>query len=179
MLFLFRYLKKLLSDLVRLTAAFHSLKITENCPHEQSSCLGEIFPRLFLHFIPFDFVRCHLQFKRRSVAAIDHRGLRRVGVVDHAVFAVLHIGMDFHVWIRGEPAMQLVFGVCAPEYGAIQEPAVGKLYGRPEIYTARPASNRLPPAEPLDPADRGLSYRAARRCSSFLRQSQSARCSPR
>ena len=47
--------------------------------------------------IPLDFVRFQMKISACTVADIDRRVLRLVGIVDNAVLAVFHIGMHFNI----------------------------------------------------------------------------------
>ena len=47
--------------------------------------------------IPLDFVRFQMKVSACTVADIDRRVLRLVGIVDNAVLAVFHIGMHFNI----------------------------------------------------------------------------------
>ena len=47
--------------------------------------------------IPLDFVRFQMKVSACTVADIDRRVLRLVGVVDNAVLAVFHIGVHFNI----------------------------------------------------------------------------------
>lgn len=66
---------------------------------------------LFLDLVPDDLVRIQIQIKAGTVASVNRRALRLVCVVYHTVFAVLHISVNFHVEVRAEPVMQVLFVV--------------------------------------------------------------------
>ena len=55
---------------------------------------------------------------------VDGGVLGLVGVVDHAVLAVGHEGVDFHIVVGGEPLVQDLFTVGSPQDGAVQNAAV-------------------------------------------------------
>lgn len=67
-----------------------------------------------------------MQIEAAAVAGVNGRVLRFVGVVDHAVLAVLNVGMDFHIVVRAEPFVQVDFIVGSPQDGAVQHAVVHK-----------------------------------------------------
>ena len=82
---------------------------------------------LLLDLIPLDFVGFHVQLKAAAVAFVHSGVLRFISIVYYAVFAVLYIGMYFHVEVGGEPLVQLFFIVSGPQDCTVQNTAVSKL----------------------------------------------------
>ena len=62
---------------------------------------GVAAPLRFSNLVPADLVGIQVQGERASVPTVNGGGLRLVGVIDHALFAVLAIGLDLHVIIGG------------------------------------------------------------------------------
>ena len=61
----------------------------------------------YLNFIPADLVGLQVQRETGAVPPVDGGGLGLVGVVDHTELAVLHIGVDIHIAVRGQSQVQL------------------------------------------------------------------------
>src|SRR5699024_11238558 len=72
-----------------------------------------------------------MQHKAGDAGGVDGGGLGLVGVVHHAVLAVLHIGVHFHVVVGAEPGVQLLLAVGGPQNGPVEHAAVGKAVGQP------------------------------------------------
>src|SRR5699024_5545352 len=68
--------------------------------------------------------------KALTVGGVDGGVLGLVGVVDHAVLVVGHVGVDFHVVVGAEPGVQLLLTVGAPQDGAVEGAAVGEAVGQ-------------------------------------------------
>ena len=62
-----------------------------------------------------------MQVKPAAVAHIHGGVLRLIGVVDHAVFAVLYISVDLHIVVGGEPLVQLRLRRSRPQHCTVLE----------------------------------------------------------
>src|SRR5699024_9377322 len=56
---------------------------------------------------PDNLVGFHGKFKAGAVAFVNGGSLRLVGVVYDAVFSIFHIGVNLHVVVGAEPAVQV------------------------------------------------------------------------
>lgn len=65
-----------------------------------------------------------MQCKAAAIAGVNNGVLRFVGVVDHTIFAVLDVSMNFDMIVGTEPVMQAVFIVCSPQDRTMKDAAV-------------------------------------------------------
>ena len=65
----------------------------------------------------------------RAIATIDCGRLWLVGVVYYAELIVFNVGVDFHVVVAAEPAVQLIFAMATPQYRSVQQAIVLKAIG--------------------------------------------------
>ena len=83
-------------------------------------------PLSVLQIIPLDLVRVHVQVEAAAIAGINGGILRLVGVVYHAILAVLDVGMYFDIVVRAEPLVQVGLIVGSPQDGSVQHAVVHK-----------------------------------------------------
>ena len=87
-------------------------------------------PLSVLQIIPLDLVRVHVQVEAAAIAGINGGILRLVGVVYHAILAVLDVGMYFDIVVRAEPLVQVGLIVGSPQNSAVQHAVVHKAVGQ-------------------------------------------------
>ena len=56
-----------------------------------------VYEKENLDLIPLDLVGFQMQVEMVSIGGVDRGVLRLVGVVHHAVLAIFHIGVHFHI----------------------------------------------------------------------------------
>ena len=113
-----------------------------------------------------------MQIEAAAVAGVNGRVLRFVGVVDHAVLAVLNVGMNFHIVVRAEPFVQVGFIVGSPQDGAVQHAVVHKAVGQAaDVHAAALAILVRGHLHFLVALNQNLGAFPAQRCSSSPRRS--------
>ena len=70
--------------------------------------LRVVFIYYLSDLIPYDLIGLQMQGKAASIAFIHYGILGFIRIVDHAVFSVFHIRMDFHIIILGKPLVQVL-----------------------------------------------------------------------
>ena len=61
-----------------------------------------------------------------AISGIDLCLLRFIGIVDHAVFSVCHIGVDFDMVVGGKPAVEVLFISRTPQNRPVKQSVVFK-----------------------------------------------------
>ena len=87
-------------------------------------------------FIPADLICFHVKFKTASVSSVYNSILWFISIVDHAVFAIFHIGMYFHIVVSGIPAVQFFLCRCRPQNCTIKNTAVPEAVWKPADINA-------------------------------------------
>ena len=59
-----------------------------------------------------------------------------IGVIYHTILSVFHIGMNFHIIIRREPAVKFILCCRRPEHGSVQNTTVFKAVRQPADINA-------------------------------------------
>ena len=77
-----------------------------------------------------------MNFKALSVPCINSCILWFIGVIYHTILSVFHIGMNFHIIIRREPAVKFILCCRRPEHGSVQNTTVFKTVRQPADINA-------------------------------------------
>ena len=73
----------------------------------------------------------------RTIPTIDCGRLWLVGVVYYAELTVFNVGVNFHVVVATEPAVELIFTVATPQHCSVQQTVVLKAVGQAtDVHTS-------------------------------------------
>lgn len=65
----------------------------------------------------------------RTITTIDCGRLWLVGVVYYTELTIFNVGMNFHIVVTAEPAVQLIFAMATPQHCSVQQAIVLKAIG--------------------------------------------------
>ena len=101
-----------------------------------STALLQSFAKHLSDLIPADLIGREMNFKALSVPCINSCILWFIGVIYHTILSVFHIGMNFHIIIRREPAVKFILCCRRPEHGSVQNTTVFKAVRQPADINA-------------------------------------------
>ena len=131
-----------------------------------STALLQSFAKHLSDLIPADLIGREMNSKALSVPCINSCILWFIGVIYHTILSVFHIGMNFHIIIRREPAVKFILCRCRPEHGSVQNTTVFKAVRQTaDINATTPFRRFLPPSGLPGLSGSGSSYPAVQRYS--------------